>query len=204
VRSARSDHEQATAGARRRVLCALALALIPLAGGLATADAAGPAVASFHWFTATPAPSSWERRALSSGGGILSSPATFVNGNDRDGISRQREDRHGTILVYLNVTPKQGPESLRNWPSYRLGLVRGESKDVHEDGHAFGLHFRGGTGSCVLDDYRTSVKNHHYREIACFVRGRTSSSVLVAAALQSQWTRAVPTLERAVDAYRVT
>ena len=75
---------------------------------------------------------------------------------------------------------------------------------MHEDGHAFGLPFRGGRGSCVLDDYRTRVKSHHYREIACFVQGRRHASVLIAAALESEWARAVKTLERAVDAYRVT
>ena len=191
------------AGCQCRV-AAFAVAVFAPAAFLAVADAAGARVASFRWFAATAAPATWRHHALPSGGAILSYPATFASGNDTDGVSRERLDRHGTVLVYLDVTPKQGPESLRDWPSYRLRVVRGESNDVHEDGHAFGLSFRGGRGTCVLDDYRTRVENHHYREIACFVGGRRHASVLIAAALESQWTRAVKTLERAVDAYRVT
>jgi hypothetical protein len=191
-------------GGRRCVVVVFAVAAFAPAAFLAVADAAGSRVASFRWFGAAPAPATWRHRALPSGGGILSYPATFVSGNDRDGISRERLDRHGTVLVYLDVTPKQGPERLRDWPSYRIGVIRGESNDVHEDGHAFGLSFRGGRGSCVFDDYRTRVENHHYREIACFVQGRRHASVLIAAALESAWARAVKTLERAVDAYRVT
>jgi hypothetical protein len=191
-------------GGRRCLVVVFAVVVFAPAAFLAVADAAGMRVAGFRWFAAAPAPASWGQRVLPSGAGILSFPATFVDGHDRDGISRERLDRHGTVLVYLDLTPKQGPERLRDWPSYRLGLVRGESNDVHEDGHAFGLRFRGGTGSCVLDDYRTRVENHHYREIACFVQGRRHATVLIAAALESEWTRAAKTLERAVDAYRVT
>jgi hypothetical protein len=55
----------------------------------------------------------------------------------------------------------------------------------------------------VIDDYLTRLEIH-YREIACFVQGRTAASVVVAAALQSEWARAAPVLERAVAAYRAT
>jgi len=189
---------------RLGLLVVFAVATFAPAAFLAVADAAGSRVAGFRWFAAAPAPVSWRHGAPTSGVGILSYPAKFVDGHDRDGISRERLDRHGTVLVYLDVTPKQGPERLRGWPHYRLGVVRGESNDVHEDGHAFGLGFRGGSGSCVLDDYRTRVENHHYREIACFVQGRKHASVLIAAALESQWVRATKTLERAIDAYRAT
>jgi len=189
---------------RRCLIVAFAVAVFAPAAFLAVADAAGTRAVGFRWFAAAPAPATWAHRSLPPGAGILSYPATFVSGTDRDGISRERLDRHGTVLVYLDVSLKQGTETLHDWPSYRIGVVRGESNDVHEDGHAFGLSFRGGRGSCVLDDYRTRVENHHYREIACFVQGRRHASVLIAAALESQWARAVKTLERAVDAYRVS
>jgi hypothetical protein len=64
------------------------------------------------------------------------------------------------------------------------------------------LQFVGAKGSCVIDDYFSRVHVHHYREIACFVQGRTEASVVVAAALESDWTRAAPLLERAISAYR--
>lgn len=192
-----------SAGRWRRV-GVLAVAIVAPTAFLAGADAAGQRAAGFRWFSAAAPPAGWKHAALPSGGAILSYPATFVRGSDTDGVSRERLDHHGNTLVYLDVTPQQGAERMSGWASYRVRIVTEESKDVHEDGHVSGLHFRGGTGSCVLDDYRTTVKNHHYREIACFVQGRHHASVLIAAALESQWTRAVSTLERAVDAYRVT
>lgn len=107
------------------------------------------------------------------------------------------------MSIYLNVTPKQGDERLRTWPAFRLDHARDEDDAVHADGRALGLHFVGGAaGSCVMDDYLTRVKVNHYREIACFVQGRRAASVLVAAALESDWKQAAPLLERAVSAYR--
>jgi hypothetical protein len=191
---------QWTSAARRRPVVVLAIAVF----APAAAGAAGQRVGGFHWFAAASPPAGWSHRAAPSDAGILSYPSTFVAGKDRDGVSRERLDRHGTVLVYLDATPKEGTERLRDWPSYRLGIVRRESDDVHEDGQALGLSFRGGTGSCVLDDYRTRVENHRYREIACLVQGRRHTSDLIATALESAWARAAKTLERAVDAYRVT
>jgi hypothetical protein len=189
---------------RRCPVVVFAIAAFAPAAFLTAADAASSRAAGFRWFAAAPAPAPWRHHATPSGTGILSYPATFVAGNDPDGVARERRDRHGTVLVYLDATPKQGTERLSDWPSYRIGIIRRESDDVHEDGHAFGLPFRGGTGSCVLDNYRTRVENHRYREIACLVQGRRHASVLIAAALESAWARAAKTLERAVDAYRVT
>ena len=48
---------------------------------------------------------------------------------------------------------------------------------MHEVAEASGLPFHGGTGSCVIDEYVTALAGHHYREIACFVQGRTAASV---------------------------
>jgi hypothetical protein len=193
-----------TSTRHRRLLVGVVVALCFPAPFIAVSDAAVSRPADFHWFAAAPAPASWSHHALPPRDGILSYPAHFVVGNDKDGVARERLDRHGSVLVYLDLSHKEGPERVSTWPSYRLGLVRGESDDVHEDGHAIGLRFTGGRGSCVLDDYRTRVENHHYREIACFVKGRRHASVLIAAALESAWTHAVKTLERAVDAYRAT
>jgi hypothetical protein len=187
-------------------MLALVVALVASAGFVAPGGAAASPVSSFRWFAATPAPPTWNHRALPSGAGVLSYPATFVplTGRDPAAVSTGHQDRQGTTIAYLNATPKQGQESLSNWPTYRIEVNRAASDSVHEDGHAFGLSFRGGKGSCVIDDYWTKGKVHHYREIACFVQGRTAASVVVAAALQSDWTRELTTLERAVEAYRVT
>jgi hypothetical protein len=63
--------------------------------------------------------------------------------------------------------------------------------------------FRGSTGSCVINQYVTRTGARHYQEIACLVQGRTSASVIVAAAPAAAWTRASPLLLRAVAAYQV-
>jgi hypothetical protein len=68
---------------------------------------------------------------------------------------------------------------------------------------AFGLAFRGGTGSCVIDDYVTQVKSHHFHEIACLVLGQGTGGVVVATAPPSEWERVGPQLERAISAYEV-
>jgi hypothetical protein len=63
--------------------------------------------------------------------------------------------------------------------------------------------FRGGTGSCVIDQYVTRIGAHRYQEIACLVQGRTSASVIVAAAPAATWAQASPLLFRAVAAYQI-
>jgi hypothetical protein len=49
----------------------------------------------------------------------------------------------------------------------------------------------------------TRIGAHHYQEIACLVQGRTSASVIVAAAPAAIWAQARPLLLRAVAAYLI-
>jgi len=65
---------------------------------------------------------------------------------------------------------------------------------------ATGLHFRSGSGSCVIDSYLTTSGNR-YREIACIVEGRAATTVIVVAAPPSHWAAERPTLERAIDSF---
>jgi hypothetical protein len=194
------------ASAARRVMFACLVTVLAAAGVSAAAQAAGSPPHNFRWFTAKPAPSTWKVGVLPAGAGILFYPRNYTRvGNDRDGISVGRLGRHGTTVDFLNATPKQSSsERLSDWPTYRLHIVGLESDLLHEDAHAIGLHFVGGKGSCVIDDYRSHVVPHHYREIACLVQGHNSASVVVAATLASNWARAAATLERAVEAYQVT
>ena len=55
----------------------------------------------------------------------------------------------------------------------------------------------------MIDDYITRLADHHYREIACFVQGRRTASVIVAAALVNVWSKYGPLLEEAVEAWEV-
>jgi hypothetical protein len=194
-------------GRRASVACAVMLACLATAFAAAAVSAAAQTVGSvprnFRWFKATPAPPTWKVRALRSGDGFLFSPRNYTRQHDPDGVSLAVRNRHGTIVDYLDATPKQGAESSSSWPTYRLHIVAEESDLLREDARAYGLHFPGGKGSCVIDDYKSRVVIHHYREIACFVHGHTGASVVIAAALASNWAQAAPTLERAVEAYQV-
>lgn len=104
--------------------------------------------------------------------------------------------------MYLDAAPQEGAETLSNFPTFRIAHNEVVSKDVHRDAAAVGLRFVDAVGSCVIDRYTTRVKSNRYREIACYVQGPTTASVIVAAALESEWTRALPLLERAVSVYR--
>jgi hypothetical protein len=125
--------------------------------------------------------------------------------SDAWSVSAALRDRAGKVtLVYLNAGPKTGGERMRDWPSFRLDHLREEqARAVHEEARASGIAFRGGKGSCVVDDYMTRRESHHYREIACFVQGRTTASVIVAAALVSQWPRYRSQLVRAIESWQV-
>jgi len=151
------------------------------------------------------APASWHHAALPDGGAVLAYPPSMhaVSG-DKGEVSAARFGASGAYLLYLNATPKQGNERLRNWPAFRLGhLLDDDASAARLLAQSSGVRFLGGTGSCVLDAYITKVKAHHFTEIACLVQGRTSESVVVAAAPTADWATESGPLIRAIAAYQV-
>ena len=131
-------------------------------------------------------------------------PSLHRLAGDKDAVSAARLSPGGAFQLYLNATPRQGSERLRGWAAFRLRLLRSDdAASAHQDAAAEGVKFRGGTGSCVIDDYLTRIGGHHYQEVACLVQGQTSASVIVAAAPAAEWARARPLLLRAVAAYLV-
>ena len=123
---------------------------------------------------------------------------------DTDAVSAARLGPGGGFQLYLNATPRQGAERLRQWAAFRLSLLRSDdAASAHEVAAAEGVKFRGGTGSCVIDSYVTRIGSHHYEEIACLVQGQTSASVIIAAAPAAEWAQARPQLLQAVAAYLV-
>jgi hypothetical protein len=188
--------------------------LLALCIGLVAAVAAVVAVfvlpgnspaAPFPRLVPKAAPAGWAQLTLPNGTAVLSYPPSLhpVSG-DKDAVSVASRSPAGSIVLYLNATPKQGGENLRNWAAFRLSRLRSDdASSAHEDSAATGIDFRGGTGSCVMDDYITRIGGHHYQEIACFAQGRTGASVIVAAAAAAQWRQAWPLLEQAVAAYTV-
>jgi hypothetical protein len=107
----------------------------------------------------------------------------------------------GRYLGYLNVTPRQGEETLSNWPSLRIAHNAGEgNRSIKRLAATRGLRFLTGRGSCVKDAYTTRT-GAHYIEIACLVAGQTATSVIVGAAPPASWPQVSGSLERAISAF---
>jgi hypothetical protein len=175
-------------------------------GSTAAAPAARTVPAAFGWLRARGAPSGWRQASLPGGGAVLSYPPSLhPAGGDRGTVSAELTTTSGEVAAYLNVTPRQGGETLANWATFRLGHLReDDARSARLDSAATGLRFRGGTGSCVIDDYVTTMGANHYREIACYVQGAHHASVLIAAAPAADWGTYAGPLEQAVSAFRVT
>jgi hypothetical protein len=105
-------------------------------------------------------------------------------------------------LGYLNLTPRQGKETLAQWSSFRVEHNADEGdKNVKRLAAGTGLQFRDGRGSCVKDAY-TTITGNHFVEIACLVTGLRGEAVIVAATPPKLWGRESGTLERAIDGVR--
>lgn len=151
------------------------------------------------------APAGWHLVSLRGGTAVLAYPPAMrpVVG-DHGAVSAAEFSSSGAYLLYLNSTPRQGAETLSDWPAFRVRHQREEdATTVRLLAASHGVRFLGGTGTCVIDSYVTRVHSNQYTEIACLVQGRTGASVIVAAAPTSGWTRASGLLMRAVAAYRV-
>ena len=160
---------------------------------------------AFHPLLPAAAPSGWRHVALPDGTAVLSYPPSLRRiAGDEDAVSAARPGPGGGLQLYLNATPRQGTEHTAHWAAFRLSRLRSDdATSAHQDAVAVGVKFRGGTGSCIVDDYITRIGGHHYPEIACLVQGRTSASVIVAASPATLWAHARPLLLRAVAAYLV-
>jgi hypothetical protein len=203
----RSRAAMAVAGMAAGVIAAFALTACggtTSAGGTSASKASAPV--GFTWFHSRPTPDSWHRVWLPDGTAVLSYPQSLrpLHG-DKGTVTAGITTKSGFVVVYLNVTPRQGNETLRNWPDFRVQHLLGENASAAtRAGQATGLEFRGGRGSCLLDSYTTKVGANHYREIACFVQGAHGASVLVAATAAADWGSYSGLLEKAVNAYAVS
>ena len=144
------------------------------------------------------------RAEPASGGATLSYPSSFTTVRADSGeVSVAVATGSPAFPAYLNVTPQQGAEKLSDFPAFRVDRLSDENVDVHEDAAKKAVDFRGGTGTCVVDDYTTRVGHNHYQEIACLVAGRHGSYVIVAATLTDQWTKWSAALRQAVATFTV-
>ena len=192
-------------GSRRLLVLAATVAAVlgvwgDAADGSASLNARAPA---FRWLHPGHPPRSWRLARLPFDAATFAYPGTWRPIRTDPGTASVALLGHGlSIRGYLNLTPRQGAETLANWPSFRIQHLREEesSKDVRLIASAHGLGFRSGRGSCVIDSYRTS--RTRYREIACLVAGTRTSSVIVGAAPSKTWARQAETIERAIASLR--
>ena len=166
---------------------------------------AGPPSA-FSWFKALPAPSNFRLYRAVQGTAIVADPPRLKPLPSASGsLAFAARGPRGAYFAFLNVTPEQGAENIDGWAAFRLAALRtSRAQHIHEDAAASNLAFDGGTGACVIDDYATEPGNSPFHEIACFVVGPHSGSVIVVATPPAQWRSYAAPLERVISSYRVT
>jgi hypothetical protein len=160
----------------------------------------GHATTPFAWLAPGPAGAAWRVVPLPSGAALAEPPGWRTVRADPGAASFAVLDRHRAILAYLNATPRQGAETLTNWPGFRTRHNAQEgSRDIRTIAAARRLRFRSGRGSCVIDQYRTTVRA--YREIACLVAAPGRATVVVGAATPRLWSHEAPVIERAISSF---
>jgi hypothetical protein len=177
----------------------LALCACGVAGPKPQAQRRLPA---FRWLQPSPPPRKWKLARLPSGVATLAYPPAWRPIRTDPGTVSVALLGPGDLIVgYLNATPQQWPETLRNWPTFRVSHVGEEgSRQIRVIAARHGLAFRSAHGSCVEDSYLTT--RARYREIACLVAGTRGTTVVVGAALAADWPKQAATIERAISSFQ--
>jgi hypothetical protein len=171
-------------------------------GGSGHAGGGGSTHAAFSWLHPQPPPAGWRAARIPTGATLAYPPNWRRQHSDPGTATAVLREPSGSYLGYVNLTPRQGAESLSNWSSFRIEHNADEGdRNVKRLAAGAGLRFLAGHGSCVKDSYTTAV-GAHYVEIACIVAGRSGESVIVAAAPPTAWAHESATLEREIDGVR--
>jgi hypothetical protein len=168
------------------------------AGGSGARRASGP----FAWLQPASRPVGWHVARTPGGAALAYPPGWSVIKTDPGTASVALRGSDGRIDGYLNVTPKQGAETLANWSRFRPRKNRAEgARNVRLLAATSAARLPSARGSCVIDTYTTSLTT--YEEIACLVAGSSSSYVVVAAAPTRLWRERSAVLDRAVSSFVV-
>ncbi|TMM02984.1 MAG: hypothetical protein E6G05_08470 [Actinobacteria bacterium] len=157
------------------------------------------AQAGFAWLNPAPAPAGWPTVPIPSGAAVSYPPGwSRIHGDPGTATVALLGSGH-QILGYLNVTPRQGPETLANFAHFRVDH-NGDEGDHGITTLAATTKRRFGSGqtSCVQDSYATKT-GARYVELACFVSGPRTSVVVVGAAPPESWQRVSPLIQRAIS-----
>ena len=188
----------------RRALWPAATALVAVLAFIVTAALHGGASTSpptaFGWLRPAAAPPAWKAARTESGATLAYPPGWRRTESDHGTVTAAPAGPGGSLVGYVNATPRSGTETLANWSRFRVAHVADEgARDVRLAAAATGLRFRTGHGSCVIDSYSTS--RTRFREIACIVAGAHKTTVVVTAAPEAGWDHEAPLLERALSSF---
>jgi hypothetical protein len=163
------------------------------AGGTQT-NAAG-----FAWLSAAVPPSGWQSARIPSGAAFSYPPGwTRVHG-DAGTASVALLNSNNQFLGYLNLTPRQGDETLGNWAHFRVAHNADEGdRAVTTQAATTNRGFRGGHISCVQDSYVTGT-GARYVELACLLAGQKGNVVMVGAAPPQSWPNVAPLIKQAIS-----
>lgn len=144
-------------------------------------------------------PVGWPVARIPSGASIAYPPGWTRIRSDPGTASAALLNARRQFLGYLNLTPRQGEESLANWARFRVDHNAEEGdRNVTTLAVRAGVRFRDGRGTCVIDKYRTPI-GARYLELACLVSGKRATTAIVGATTPQSWAEISPLLERGVS-----
>jgi hypothetical protein len=159
------------------------------------------AASAFGWLSPAAPPAGWHVVAIPSGATLPYPASWHLAHGDKGTATAVLLSAGGKYLGFLNLTPRQGKETLAGWSKFRTAHNADEGdRHVKTLATGTGLRFRSGGGACVRDSYAT-VTGAHFIEIACLVDGAKSKTVIVGAAPPDQWNRIAPSLERSISSF---
>ena len=190
-----------TATSRLLVLAVAVLSAAAAAGcggGARHTQTASSEVAGFTWLNPAPPPATWQTVRIPSGAAVSYPPGwTRIHG-DPGTATVALLGSGDQILGYLNITPRQGAETLANYAHLRVDHNGDEGDSAITTLNAVTNHrFGEGHASCVQDSYATRTRAR-YVELACLLAGPRASVVVVGAAPPQQWPHVSPLLQRAI------
>lgn len=170
--------------------------------GTAPASAIGTSEDAFAWLRPLSPPAGWPSADTPSGASIAYPPGWRRIAGDPGTATAALSTRASAYVGYLNLTPRQGAETLSDWIRFRIEHNRDEGdRTVRALAKTTGRRVGKQTFSCVLDSYTTAVRSD-YVEIACLLKGPRSTVVVVGATPPQSWSAVSPLLKRAIASAR--
>jgi hypothetical protein len=168
--------------------------------GNARAPSQPDGAGGFAWLHSAAAPRGWHAVRIPSAAVLAYPPGWRILAGDRGTATAALLDEHRGFVGYLNLTPREGAETLKNWRSFRVSHNADEGdRNLRTLAAASGLRLGRGRGACVRDSY-TTARGARFVELACLVAGPIADSVIVGAAPPWAWVRMSRVIERAISA----